>query len=143
MGDLRTIEAGTGGEPSANEGALADQSRTTGYIYFIRAGRTPWVKIGWALDPEKRLGELQTGNPHKLHLIGYLPGTQRDETGWHYRHAHNGRRGEWFPLTVELREAINGLAVRDCGFVRYLHLSIMGKRQGQRGANRIAPTYSW
>lgn len=30
-----------------------------GFIYFIRAGRTSSIKIGWALDPLKRQEGLQ------------------------------------------------------------------------------------
>lgn len=78
-----------------------------GFIYFIRAGRTPNVKIGWARDPERRLDTLQTGCPHKLHLIGFAPGTPADETDWHYRWEALRARGEWFRLSNGLRYAIN------------------------------------
>lgn len=41
----------------------AAQLANPGFVYFIRAGRTNNVKIGWALDVDKRLAALQTGSP--------------------------------------------------------------------------------
>lgn len=97
----------------------------TGFVYFIRAGRTNAVKIGYAKDPEARQRELQCASPHALHMLGYMPGTSFDEAEWHGRFADERIRGEWFTLSSALRSAINELSISDCGFVQYLSLSLL------------------
>jgi hypothetical protein len=95
--------------------------RKRGFVYFIRAGRTNAVKIGWAGNPEIRI----RASPHPLYMIGHMPGTMFDEADWHSRFEAERIRGEWFTLSERLRIAINGLSVSDCGFVQYLSLSIL------------------
>lgn len=91
----------------ANEAEFAVQKLSSGFVYFARAGRQPIVKIGWATNPQRRLDQLQTGSPHKLHLLGYTPGIPSDETDWQYTWRPLRVRGEWFNLTNDLRDAIN------------------------------------
>ena len=38
------------------------------YVYLITESTTKYFKVGQSGDPEKRLGELQTGNPRDLKL---------------------------------------------------------------------------
>jgi hypothetical protein len=103
-----------------------------GHVYFIRAGRTNLVKIGWAKDVDKRHRELQTASPHPLHLIGYMPGSLFDEAAWHERFAHVRVRGEWFRLTTELRGVIGRLPYQDRGFVQFLRLSLLTRNAEER-----------
>lgn len=64
------------------------------------------VKIGYAIDPDKRLKKLKTGNPNlKIELI--KPGSVLDEKAlqkickaYHYK-------GEWFIDCKEVRDAFN------------------------------------
>lgn len=104
---------------------LANQAEPLGYVYFIRAGRTNLVKIGWATDVDKRQRELQTASPHPLHLIGYEPGSLFDEADWHDRFKHLRVRGEWFLLAADLRDTINKLPYTNCSFVQFLPLSLL------------------
>lgn len=75
-----------------------------GYVYFIQAGEGP-VKIGWALDPKKRLAELQTGCPSELRLIGTWPGDRELEKSAHQHFAEHRLRGEWFRPTRDVLAA--------------------------------------
>lgn len=70
-------------------------------IYFITAGNKH-VKIGYSANPEKRLKELQTGNPLKLKLVTTIPGSYETEKALHLYFTRNKREGEWFHLTGEL-----------------------------------------
>lgn len=75
-----------GEPPFQGDGSLRHPASVgePGFVYFIRAGRTANVKIGWAKDPYARLEALQCGSPHKLHLIGYFCGSHSDEKALHY-----------------------------------------------------------
>lgn len=76
-------------------------------IYFAQAEGTDLLKIGYTGgDPAKRLGELQTGCPHKLVLVAAIEGSERDESGWHSEFAEERVSGEWFRLTARLTAAI-------------------------------------
>ena len=47
-------------------------------IYFIGSLESGTVKIGKSNNPEKRLAELQTGNPHKLVLYGVIENVSQE-----------------------------------------------------------------
>lgn len=76
-------------------------------IYFAHAEGTDLVKIGFtAGDPAKRVGELQTGCPHKLVLLASIEGSEQDEAKWHRDFAADRLNGEWFRLSVPLLLAV-------------------------------------
>jgi hypothetical protein len=65
-------------------------------LYFIQSDLTGMIKIGRSKDPQKRLKQLQTGNPNKLKLIASF-----DRMGWREKalHEHLSKwslEGEWF-----------------------------------------------
>lgn len=69
-------------------------------IYFFIEETNESVKIGRAKDIEKRRRNLQTGNPRKLLLLGWIRTTEdvRIEREIH-EHFHTQRaNGEWFDL---------------------------------------------
>jgi len=76
------------------------------YVYFITYAReeNP-VKIGITKDMQRRLGELQTGNPNLL-KIGYHYELQDEqyalklETMLHKRYAIRQLQGEWFGIDL-------------------------------------------
>lgn len=74
-------------------------------IYFLRAGDTEFVKIGYADNVAKRIAELQTGCPHELVLIRSLAGSQRDEGFFHSRYHERRIRGEWFLFCEDMLTA--------------------------------------
>lgn len=117
----------TGAESGISDPVAARQKANLGRVYFIRAGRTNTVKIGWAIDPWARLASLQTGSPHKLFLVCHIPGTQEAEWDWHERWADLRIRGEWFKLSPELRHAINRLVVTEPGCRSYLRLNTLSR----------------
>lgn len=73
-----------------------------GFVYLIE-GNSREVKIGRALEPHKRLGELQMGNPNSLTIWKAIPAEDRMalEAYLHSRFASFRIRGEWFKLPVE------------------------------------------
>lgn len=67
-----------------------------GFIYFVCTGSGGPIKIGWSLNPERRLAMLQVGNPERLKLVGAVAGTREDERRIHEVLAPEHIRGEWF-----------------------------------------------
>jgi len=65
-------------------------------IYFIIDTVAQAIKIGYSAKPLKRLGQLQTASPHRLALLGTIPGTPDDEDAMHGRFAAHRMEGEWF-----------------------------------------------
>jgi len=77
-------------------------------VYFARAadGSGP-IKIGSASDVERRLRELQTGSPVRLHLVGVVArGGAQLELGLHRRFADLRQHGEWYAPSRDLLATI-------------------------------------
>lgn len=71
-------------------------------IYIIRAKGTGMVKIGFTKKKagiNKRLRSIQTGCPHELKLLGYMPGSKRKERCMHILCRNRKAVGEWFKLS--------------------------------------------
>lgn len=94
-----------------------------GWVYFVRStgGRSlTRVKIGWALDPEKRLKYLQIGSPVELELVGAFRGTRSDERAVQKQFEFYRTHGEWFlpshtilDFIVERCEVVNAF-IQSC-----------------------------
>ncbi len=65
-------------------------------IYFVKDTVSQAIKIGYSKKPKDRLGGLQTGNPHKLVLLGTVAGMANDEASFHGKFAQHRLEGEWF-----------------------------------------------
>ena len=65
-------------------------------IYFIQAGQNGPIKIGKSDDPERRLGQLQTGHYEKLRLLWVSFAPDSDEEKLHDLFKDVHIRGEWF-----------------------------------------------
>lgn len=74
-------------------------------VYLLRSNEN--YKIGIAKDVNKRIKQLQTGNPYKIELIGSYESmhASKIETTLHNQYSHEREMGEWF--TLSLREEIN------------------------------------
>lgn len=81
--------------------ALEDESGDVldGWIYFIVCDEPRAVKIGFTKKhPRQRLKQLQTGNPSKLWLLGWYPGSQGQEQELHRQMSAYRMSGEWFRI---------------------------------------------
>ena len=99
---VREYLSGASGKGYKTEYSTKDES-ASGHIYFIQAGGpTGPIKIGWAIDPEERLKQLQSGNDRVLEIIGTIPGTVRDEKALHAKFSSDRIKGEWFRCTSDV-----------------------------------------
>jgi len=78
-----------------------------GYVYFIRASMTRYVKIGFSKNPAKRLKAIQTSSPDTVELLVAVPGTMQDERALHRAYADRRIEGEWFDPSPHMQNFIN------------------------------------
>ena len=79
------------------------------HVYFIRSGKKGDIKIGKSNDPEKRMAELQTGNPKILRLIATIPCKSEQEAfdlekALHKTFKSRWLHGEWFHRNIRLKD---------------------------------------
>lgn len=74
------------------------QKALNGYVYFMVDGDHGHWKIGRAMDPFKRLKEVQTGCAGELTVYAVMPSRNpaRLEQFLHRRFKHLRLQGEWF-----------------------------------------------
>ena len=73
------------------------------YLYAILDSQTGYIKLGYSVDPDQRLCELQTANSGALRVV-YRARIREDrarivEQQLHRELNHHRVRGEWFDLT--------------------------------------------
>jgi hypothetical protein len=75
------------------------------YVYVIGVVGHQAVKIGYAADPRKRLGDLQVGCPFPLVLLDIFPtdNAREIEAALHSRFSAERMQGEWFDLGADGR----------------------------------------
>lgn len=71
-------------------------------VYMIRAGDTGPVKLGFAVNPDRRIGGLQIGHPEKLTVLRIMEGCRAFEAALHRHFAPLRIRGEWFTHSDEM-----------------------------------------
>ena len=75
------------------------------YLYVIGYDTKGPVKLGISTDPERRLGQLQTGHAECLQVYHTAPVPMEKarlyERLLHRDMSHRRLRGEWFDLPVE------------------------------------------
>lgn len=76
-------------------------------LYFITSFEAPdsdprKVKIGISKNIERRISQLQTGNPNKLVLMGWIEGNndRELEKALHKKYSSEKETGEWFCLNA-------------------------------------------
>ena len=74
------------------------------YVYFIKSKNS--VKIGISNNPKQRLKSLQTANPNKLHIIGYVNGDICKEKKIQADLRKYSISGEWFKYCNKVKEYI-------------------------------------
>lgn len=82
----------------------------TGFIYVIQPLGGGPLKIGYSLDPDKRLGQIQSSHYLELRLIAKYPANPQTESLLLAALAPFRVRGEWFFECGELWEAVESLA---------------------------------
>ena len=81
-------------------------------VYFIQAGDGGPIKIGFAIDPKRRLRSLQDGAADGLRLLGTKAGSKKDERLLHQKYKTERIRGEWFCATQSIIDEIEMLYVK-------------------------------
>jgi len=86
----------------AKEKPAPPEPTKLGNVYFARAGGH--VKIGFAIDIDKRLQTLRTGNVEKIAVEESFFSFSEAERMLHKHFKKDRVRGEWFKITFEMEE---------------------------------------
>jgi predicted GIY-YIG superfamily endonuclease len=72
------------------------------YIYLIQSLENGYYKIGVSKHPQKRINELNTGNPSPTKLIDTYETEHANqiERALQRRYSHLHKNGEWFDLSI-------------------------------------------
>lgn len=92
-----------------DERAEKKTKKFKGYIYFIQGQYGGAIKVGFSIDPRKRLKELQTGYPDTLRILLMIPGDEATERTLHRQFEGARLKGEWFRPDDCLINGIKGL----------------------------------
>jgi hypothetical protein len=76
-----------------------------GYVYFIYDSK--YIKIGFTNNLTARKKSLQTSNPNKLIVLGYIFGNKFTEQELHKTFKQYHVHGEWFRPEQDLLDYIN------------------------------------
>lgn len=80
-----------------------------GWIYIIGCREPLSIKIGFTKKhPRDRLRQLQTGCPTTLRLLGWYPGSHRQERELHEQMAAYRISGEWFRVDEASTDILRG-----------------------------------
>lgn len=74
-------------------------------IYFI--GTTKKVKIGFSLNPTKRLSDIKRDNPEELFLYFVDEGDRTKEFNYHQKFKDYHIQNEWFSISGELKKFLD------------------------------------
>lgn len=109
-----------------------------GYIYVIRMTGTDYYKVGYAVNPARRMAMLQVGNPADLELVDYWEGTRLSEAEAHQDLQEFHVRGEWFRCLVAPRscDGCSRAYVPHVGIQRFCGSICSQKRKAQRQRER-------
>ena len=75
------------------------------YVYVAQESESGRYKIGISKDPERRIKELNIGNPEQLKLIHYFKSNgnkYESETLTHKMYEAHKLRSEWFDTAIDL-----------------------------------------
>lgn len=89
-------ESATQTRPKPPEDPRHPDREPEGRVYFIAPYDGGPVKVGWSIEPLKRLKDLQVSHWMELELLGCIPGKRKleEEIQSELNYAHI--RGEWF-----------------------------------------------
>lgn len=65
-------------------------------LYLISTTARDYVKLGYSINPQRRLKQLQTASAEELILIATCRGSRADENQYHHYLSPQCQRGEWF-----------------------------------------------
>ena len=78
-------------------------------LYLITDGE--YYKLGYSVDPNKRLKALQTAHPKPLRLLAVSEGGYADEAYYHSQLEATKQNGEWFSLSHDLLKLVSSWAL--------------------------------
>ena len=89
-----------------HEKLITQVSSKEGYVYVIGNLLHKVCKIGFSVNPKKRIKSIQTGCPFILNTLLLFEADKYTETKLHHTYARYRKSGEWFSIEGELKISI-------------------------------------
>lgn len=83
-----------------------DLKSESGYVYVIGNRTMKICKIGFSINPCKRIKAIQTGCPYPVEIIALFEGDIKTERKLHKRYVKFKTNGEWFVYDGILKQNI-------------------------------------
>lgn len=83
----------------------------TGFVYVIGNEHMKICKIGYSVNPHKRISAIQTGCPYPIEIIAIVKGSREMEKALHRKYVMYKTSGEWFRYEGKLKESIKQIKV--------------------------------
>lgn len=110
--DMKALEAAVLRKGPMRPEAPRRKRRATpkaGYVYFLQAEVTRFVKIGFSQNPKNRIHGIKTACPEELAVLYIHEGDENLELAIHRSFKEDHHRGEWFRPSRGLLEFIKDL----------------------------------
>ena len=85
---------------------VENQTKKKGFVYFILNYDQKVCKIGYSLNPEQRLTQIQTSFPYRLIIHKQIVGDLKKEKWFHNVFKQYKTKGEWFSIEGKLKDYI-------------------------------------
>jgi hypothetical protein len=84
-------------------------SGAMGFVYFFETEDSQFIKIGFAVNVDRRMGQVSPLVP--MRLLGYFPASPHTELWLHHKFKQQRYIGDWFRTSPELLIFIDTLGV--------------------------------
>jgi len=78
-------------------------------VYFVQYGSNGPIKMGYAIEPWRRVKQLQTASHEELVLLRSIPGSRKRESEIKKHLIVHRKRGEWYEPASEVLGFIKSL----------------------------------
>jgi predicted GIY-YIG superfamily endonuclease len=91
------------------------RKKIKGHVYFLKCRNTNLYKIGYSSSVKDRIKNIKQGSPTEIDVIGYVASEDcyADEKACHELFSKKRTKGEWFALTNDDINTIEGLLHAD------------------------------
>lgn len=104
-----------------------------GYVYLIAEEDLEYIKIGYSVEPKKRLNSLQGSNPRNVYLLYTIYSKDMSvlEKELHIQFKHLHKKNEWFKYDYSIIERFEELLTKPTELQQKIENSLYINKQSE------------